>query len=76
MKAQPRETAQARCLALARNFLEDPAQAQACLREALTQAGEGDLPALARATRRLARLRAPEGAGWPPWSRSWTGPFP
>ena len=61
MKAQPRETAQARCLALARNFLEDPAQAQACLREALTQAGEGDLPALARATRRLARLRAPEG---------------
>ena len=61
MKAQPRETAQARCLALARNFLEDPAQAQACLREALAQAGEGDLPALARATRRLARLRAPEG---------------
>ena len=61
MKAHPRETAQTRCLALARNFLEDPAQAQACLREALTQAGEGDLPALARATRRLARLRAPEG---------------
>lgn len=61
MKAQPRETAQTRCLALARNFLEDPAQAQACLREALAQAGEGDLPALARATRRLARLRAPEG---------------
>ena len=61
MKAHPRETAQTRCLALARNFLEDPAQAQACLREALAQAGEGDLPALARATRRLARLRAPEG---------------
>ena len=61
MKAQPRETAQARCLALARNFLEDPAQAQACLRETQAQAGEGDLPALARATRRLARLRAPEG---------------
>lgn len=61
MKAHPRETAQTRCLALARNFLEDPAQAQACLREAQAQAGEGDLPALARATRRLARLRAPEG---------------
>ena len=40
MKAHPRETAQTRCLALARNFLEDPAQAQACLREALAQAAE------------------------------------
>ena len=37
MKAHPPETAQTRCLALARNFLEDPAQAQACLREALAQ---------------------------------------